>query len=85
MPKAVLQDVTLTVLQRFILKGKSLSLICGALRWLKDYQDRQRLELERLQAGEVPAGFVTSHCYCAGTSIKLDSHLGMKFINSDHL
>ena len=28
--------------------GKSLSLICGALRWLKDYQEKQRLELEKL-------------------------------------
>ncbi|KAL4229836.1 DEAD H (Asp-Glu-Ala-Asp His) box helicase 11 [Mactra antiquata] len=28
--------------------GKSLSLICGALKWLKDYQERQKLELEEL-------------------------------------
>ncbi|KAL3881003.1 hypothetical protein ACJMK2_033204 [Sinanodonta woodiana] len=30
--------------------GKSLSLICGALRWLKDYQKRQQEELESLLA-----------------------------------
>ncbi|KAK3592699.1 hypothetical protein CHS0354_037835 [Potamilus streckersoni] len=30
--------------------GKSLSLICGALRWLKDYQKRQQEELDSLLA-----------------------------------
>ncbi|XP_052794616.1 ATP-dependent DNA helicase DDX11-like [Mya arenaria] len=32
--------------------GKSLSLICGALRWLKDYQDQQKRELEQLLSGD---------------------------------
>ena len=30
------------------IQGKSLSLICGALKWLKDFQDRQKQELEAL-------------------------------------
>ncbi|CAL1531378.1 unnamed protein product [Lymnaea stagnalis] len=29
--------------------GKSLSIICGALRWLKDLQEKQRKELENLK------------------------------------
>jgi hypothetical protein len=33
-------------------QGKSLSLICGALRWLKDFQERQRLELEEMISAE---------------------------------
>ncbi|KAH3840006.1 hypothetical protein DPMN_113447, partial [Dreissena polymorpha] len=32
--------------------GKSLSLICGALRWLKDYQDKQKAELEQMLQGK---------------------------------
>ncbi|KAK3108683.1 hypothetical protein FSP39_013288 [Pinctada imbricata] len=34
--------------------GKSLSLICGALKWLKDYQEKQQRELDGLmEEGEV--------------------------------
>ena len=29
-------------------QGKSLSLICGALRWLKDFEAKQQRELEEL-------------------------------------
>ncbi|XP_038055247.1 ATP-dependent DNA helicase DDX11-like [Patiria miniata] len=32
--------------------GKSLSLICGALKWLNDHQDKQRLEVEAILKGE---------------------------------
>ena len=37
-----------TRLMYIILQGKSLSLICGALTWLQDYEERQRRELEAL-------------------------------------
>ncbi|XP_012940455.1 ATP-dependent DNA helicase DDX11, partial [Aplysia californica] len=33
--------------------GKSLSLICGALKWLRDYQEKQRLEIESLSTARV--------------------------------
>ena len=33
--------------------GKSLSIICGALKWLRDYQEQQRAELERLEKIEI--------------------------------
>jgi chromosome transmission fidelity protein 1 len=29
----------------YILQGKSLSLICGALKWLKDHEEREKREL----------------------------------------
>ncbi|XP_053400123.1 ATP-dependent DNA helicase DDX11-like isoform X2 [Mercenaria mercenaria] len=32
--------------------GKSLSLICGALRWLKDFQEKQKQELEEMLSEE---------------------------------
>jgi chromosome transmission fidelity protein 1 len=33
--------------------GKSLSIICGALKWLRDYQEQQRAELQRLEKIEI--------------------------------
>ena len=30
------------------LQGKSLSLICGILTWLRDYEDKKQQELDRL-------------------------------------
>ncbi|ESP00001.1 hypothetical protein LOTGIDRAFT_213210, partial [Lottia gigantea] len=36
--------------------GKSLSLICGALKWLKDYREKQQQELEELTVSEGSKG-----------------------------
>ncbi|XP_061180110.1 ATP-dependent DNA helicase DDX11-like isoform X1 [Saccostrea echinata] len=47
--------------------GKSLSLICGALKWLKDYQEKQKRDLEALIAEEEKS--CTS---CDGVSGELD-------------
>lgn len=35
--------------------GKSLSLICGALKWLSDYEEQQRQELDDLLQGKMKA------------------------------
>ena len=35
-------------------KGKSLSLICGALRWLVDSEERDKARIEAVLAGELP-------------------------------
>ena len=51
------------ILIRFppILKqGKSLSLICGALTWLRDYEEKQKKEVEQLLKGTNVPGFVIS-------------------------
>ena len=32
--------------------GKSLSLICGAMKWLKDYKEGQKTDLEDIRAKE---------------------------------
>ena len=34
-----------------LLQGKSLSIICGALRWLEDCEQRERERVERVLAG----------------------------------
>ena len=39
------------------LQGKSLSLICGALKWLRDFQAKQKEEVESVLREE-PNGFV---------------------------
>ncbi len=36
----------------YLKKGKSLSLICGSLKWLKDFKENQQKELEKLKAEE---------------------------------
>jgi len=36
----------------FFLKGKSLSLLCGSLKWLNDFKEEQRLQLEILISDE---------------------------------
>lgn len=36
-------------------KGKSLSLICGALKWLVDSEEREKARIEAVLAGELPA------------------------------
>ena len=33
---------------RLLLQGKSLSLICGALTWLQDFEERKKAELQLL-------------------------------------
>jgi hypothetical protein len=35
-------------------KGKSLSLICGALKWLVDGEERDKARIEAVLAGELP-------------------------------
>lgn len=35
------------------MQGKSLSLICGALTWLKDYEEKKKEEAARLLQGEM--------------------------------
>ncbi|XP_078684153.1 ATP-dependent DNA helicase DDX11-like isoform X1 [Branchiostoma floridae x Branchiostoma belcheri] len=35
--------------------GKSLSLICGALKWLQDHEDRQKREVEEILEGAQPS------------------------------
>ena len=43
--------ISTELMYRFqMLQGKSLSLICGALRWLQDFEERERRELEALLA-----------------------------------
>ena len=39
-----------------VLQGKSLSLICGALAWLKDFEEKQRQDLEELITSKVLPG-----------------------------
>ena len=36
-------------------KGKSLSLICGALKWLVDSEKRDKAKIAAVLAGELPA------------------------------
>ena len=36
----------------FLLKGKSLSLICGVLTWLRDYERKQQDEVEKVLQAE---------------------------------
>ena len=36
------------------LKGKSLSLICGTLKWLVDSEERDKAKIEAVLAGELP-------------------------------
>jgi hypothetical protein len=31
-----------------LLKGKSLSLICGSMKWLKDFKEGQKAELDEI-------------------------------------
>ena len=38
------------------LQGKSLSLICGALKWLADCEQRERERVDAILAGKMPAG-----------------------------
>ena len=38
-----------------LFKGKSLSLICGALKWLVDSEERKKVRIEAVLAGELPA------------------------------
>ena len=35
-------------------KGKSLSLICGALKWLVDSEERDKAKIEAVLAGKLP-------------------------------
>lgn len=42
--------------------GKSLSVICGALKWLRDFQEKQRQELEKLEKLEVEMKLQTQDC-----------------------
>ena len=35
-------------------KGKSLSLICGALKWLADSEERDKARIEAVLAGDLP-------------------------------
>ena len=37
-----------------LFKGKSLSLICGALKWLVDSEERDKARIEAVLAGELP-------------------------------
>lgn len=48
-------------------QGKSLSLICGALTWLKDFEEKERQEAVRLLGLTVSAS--------AGDSILFDSSI----------
>ena len=45
-------DIETCIINYDLLQGKSLSLICGALTWLKEYEEKQRKELEALLAEE---------------------------------
>ena len=38
-----------------LFKGKSLSLICGALKWLVDSEERDKARIEAVLAGKLPA------------------------------
>ena len=38
-----------------LIQGKSLSLICGALKWLVDNEQREKERIEAILSGEVPA------------------------------
>ena len=38
----------------FYLKGKSLSLICGAVKWLLDSEEREKVKVEAVLAGKLP-------------------------------
>ncbi len=33
-------------------QGKSLSLICGSMKWLRDFKERQKNELDNIIANE---------------------------------
>ena len=38
----------------FYQKGKSLSLICGALKWLVDSEEREKAKMEAVLSGKLP-------------------------------
>lgn len=38
----------------FLPQGKSLSLICGALSWLRDFEEKKKQEEAQLLASEIP-------------------------------
>lgn len=46
-----------------LFQGKSLSLICGALSWLRDHEEKRRQEADRLLQGD------------GGTSLSISSSL----------
>lgn len=43
-----------------LLQGKSLSLICSALRWLEDSERREQKRTEIVLAGKVPPSLLSS-------------------------
>ena len=42
------------------MQGKSLSLICGALKWLTDFNQREKERIDAILAGKIPAASLLS-------------------------
>ena len=44
------------------MQGKSLSLICGALRWLLDHEEQERLKVEAVLSGSLSPSALEDQC-----------------------